>query len=133
MAIECMKRLPLAIAALALCAGCATGPPRKTARVAPPDLPPPGRTNQAPPSVARTVRVLWTVDASALDTLETSAGLAEWSEIAGPYDTLDTGGALSYSVPIGNNGSNAFFRIRRVFGQPWVNTPKIESKTETEK
>lgn len=84
----------------------------------------------------RPVWLLWTFDGDKLDVVESYQDLSApvWRDIPGPYLTLDTGTELSYFVPVtGYGGPTAFFRIRRVWGNPWVNTPKTESKTETEK
>lgn len=132
-----MRRLALLLPALL--AGClATPSPRvnNRARGLLPPLPPSpgGEPIIIPASAPRPVRALWTLTPGTLDTLETSHDMFHWSDLPGPYGTLDTGGMLSYNVSVTQYATtNAFFRIRRVWGNPWVITPKTESKTETEK
>jgi len=135
-----MKRT-VALLALALASGCAVSPPRVNNQprslLFPPMPPSSGRVKSGVmPGEPRSVNVYWTVDAAMRDVLETCPDLSApvWSDTAGPYDALDIDGVMTYRVPVtGYGGPNAFFRIRRWWGNPWVTTPKTESKTETEK
>lgn len=109
----------LPVIACALLAGCATSPPRRAI------VPVPGHG----------VTVFWTIDAACRDVLEMTADLnsGQWAEVAGPYPALDTGGLLEYRVTVTGNAAQSFFRIRRDWGNPWVITPKIETKIEVQK
>ena len=75
-----------------------------------------------PGTVARPLFAMWHVDASALDVLEIS-GCADFTlpqDVAGPYETRDIDGVLNYYVPVPVGYAQAFFRVRRVWGNPWV-------------
>ena len=41
-------------------------------------------------------------------------------DIPGPYEVRDINGVLSYYVPVPVGYSKAFFRVRRVWGNPWI-------------
>ena len=116
-----MNRLAL-IACVALSAGCAAPRVNTQARrlVYPPLPESPGAVHSdSPAPEPRPVFVLWTLTAGTLDVLESCQDLSapQWLDIAGPYPTLDTGGVVSYFVPVtGYAGTGAaFFRIRRVW------------------
>lgn len=126
--------------ALALClpllAGCTvtrpTAPPARSALL--PPLPPlPGNEPRPSESVPPRALVLqWDVGTACRDVLETSADLAEWTDLPGPYTVIQTGETPVYRVGLDTRAPLGYFRIRREWGNPWVNTPKIESKTKTE-
>lgn len=107
-----------------LFAGCAARKPGKGPKAA-----------QAMPEPERAAVLLWDYAPGYLDVAEQAIDLSKpfWNPIAGPYDLIDNGVTLSYSVPVSMKRSKSFFRIRRVIGVPWVHTPKIETKIETRK
>ena len=63
----------------------------------------------------------WNVTSGTRDVLEFSADMLTWADLPGPYQVLDFEGAASYWVPVPRGYAKAFFRVRRDWGNPWVN------------
>ena len=96
-----------------------------------PDIEPSPAPEPSPP---KPVFAVWTFDGRMLDVIEASQTLTNWFDLPGPYPLREVDAVMSYYVPVTTyGGRNSYFRIRRVWGVPWTNAPKIELKTETEK
>lgn len=76
----------------------------------------------APGTPAKPLRATWNVSATARDVLEISdcPDFSSTQDIAGPYEVREIDGVLCYyvSVPVGY--AQAFFRVRRWWGNPWI-------------
>lgn len=94
-----------------------------TAREYPPLPISPGKPPTDAPGVpARPVFVAWHIEAGTRDVLEMSADTITWRDLAGPYEVRELeDGFSNYYVRVPAGYSKAFFRVRRVWGNPWVN------------
>lgn len=75
----------------------------------------------APGIPSRSVFAAWHVEAGTFDVLEMSSDMETWIDVAGPYAVRDLGSTLNYWVRVPAGYAKAFFRVRRVWGNPWVN------------
>lgn len=87
-----------------------------SAWVEPPKPPEPEKKSLARPVLEKPIFVAWTVESGTRDVLEMSSDAETWVDLPGPYDVR--GDEYFTRVPSGR--ANAFFRVRRVWGTPWV-------------
>lgn len=129
-----MKRvLPLLLPVLLT--GCALGPrqsPPRSALLPPLPMHPGGVPDSRPPQPPRALAVQWDIAASCRDILETSPDAEHWQDFPGPYTVSQTGETPVYHIVLDTNSPLGYFRIRRDWGNPWIITPKTESKLKTE-
>lgn len=75
-----------------------------------------------PGSTARSLSAEWDVTAACRDVLEISnrADFGTHADMEGPYEVRDIAGISCYHVPLPVGYAESFFRVRRVWGNPWV-------------
>lgn len=95
-----------------------------TAVESPPPLPViPNRSPvDAPGTFARPLFTLWDMTSGTRDVLEMSnqPGNGIWMDIPGPYEIREIEGISTYYVPTPVGYAQAFFRVRREWGNPWI-------------
>jgi hypothetical protein len=83
----------------------------------------PGKSPVDAPGIpARSLSAEWDVTAACRDVLEISnrADFGTHADMKGPYEVRDIAGISCYHVPLPVGYAESFFRVRRVWGNPWV-------------
>lgn len=75
----------------------------------------------APGTVEKPLFAAWSFEVDTFDVLEMSSDAVTWSDLPGPYEVRPLDGQSSYYVRVPVGYAKAFFRVRRVWGNPWVN------------
>lgn len=75
-----------------------------------------------PGSPARSLFAVWEVSAGVRDVLEMSdrPDASVWIELTGPYEVREVNGISSYWVRVPIGYAKSFFRVRRDWGNPWI-------------